>query len=157
MQSFSQALCEFPHLNISITLDCRCKSSPGLTEVDTYISTHSKQRQTQFNVSAQAHFLNRLIQDEFKYKIACQLHEISTAIAHESNNELRRNNLLPSKNDLLSKQLSKLSEHGHILYCIDSKDLSCSWIVLKKEMLLSKLNGSIFAPKEFESIISTKL
>ena len=150
--TFCQALCEFPHLNISVTLDCTRKSSPGLTEVGTHISTHSKQRQTQFSVSAQAHFLNRLIHIEFKDKVACQLHEISTAIAHESNDELMRNSLLPSEIDSLSKQLSKLSEHGHILYFKDSKDLSHSWIVLKKEMLLSELNGSIFAPKEFESV-----
>ena len=151
-QTLSQALCELPHLNISITLDCTRKSSPGLTEVGAYISTHSKQRQTQFSISAQAHFLNRLIQDEFKDKVACQLHEISTAIAHESNDELIRNSLLPSEIDSLSKQLSNLSEYGHILYFKDSKDLSHSWIVLKKEMLLSELNGSIFAPKEFKSV-----
>ena len=151
-ETLSQALSTFPHLNTSMTLDCTRKSSQGLTQICSHISNNAKIRRQQFSVSAQAHFLNRLIQEEFKERVACQLHEISTVIAQEGNHVLRKNDLLPNNESALSHQLSKLSEHGQIQYFIDSVNISQSWIILKKEMLLSELNGSIFAPKEFQSV-----
>ena len=151
-QMLSEALNELPHLNTSITVDCTRKSSPGLTEISTQISTYSKKHRQLFSVSAQIHFLNRLLQEKFKDRIACQLSEISDSIAHEDNAMLRKNELLPIETSSLSEQLSKLSEHGQVLYFKDSKSITDSWIVLKKEVLLSEVNGSIFAPKEFESV-----
>ena len=148
----SQALCTFSHLSLSIVLDCIRKSSQGLTQICDHISSHSKICHQNFSVSAQAHFLNRLIQQTFKERVACQFQEISTVIEHENNTILRKNGLLPTDESSLSQQLSKLSKHGHIQYFLDSKNISHSWIVLKKEILLSELNGSIFAPKEFQSV-----
>ena len=151
-QILSQALSELPHLDISITLDCTRKVSSGLTDICKHISTYSKRHHEDFNVSAQVHFLNRLLQDKFEDKIACQLHEILNLIEREDNAALRRNNLLPFTIESLSSQLSKLSEHGEVLYIEDSEDTRHSWIIFRKEVLLSELNGSVFAPKEFESV-----
>ncbi len=72
-ETLSQALSELPHLNVSITLDCTRKSSSGLTEISDQISAHSKNHHESFNVSAQLHFLNRLLQNKFEEEIACRL------------------------------------------------------------------------------------
>ena len=151
-ETLSQALCTFSHLSLSIALDCTCKSSQGLTQRCDQISSHAKTCHKKFSVSAQPHFLNRLIQQTFKERVACQFQEISTAIEQENNNILRKNDLLPTDESSLSQQLSELSEHGHIQYFLDSKNISHSWIVLKKEILLSELNGSLFSPKQFQSV-----
>ena len=153
-QNLSQALSEVSrdHLSTFITLDCTRKLSSGLTEICKQISTHSKHHHEIFNVCAQVHFLNRLLREKFEDKIACQFYEILNLIGHEDNAALRRNSLLPFTTDSLSNQLSKLSEHGEFLYIENSEDIKRSWIIFKKEILLSELNGSIFAPKEFESV-----
>ena len=153
-ETLLQALSDIPHdhLNIFITLDCTRKSSSGLTEICKQISTYSKRHHEIFNVSAQVHFLNRLLREKFEDRIACQFHEVLDLIGCEDNAALRKYNLLPFTTDSLSNQLSKLSEHGEFLYIEDSEDIKQSWIILKKEFLLSELNGSIFAPKEFESV-----
>ena len=153
-QTLSQALSDVPHdhLNTFITLDCTRKSSSGLTEICKQIQTFSKRHHEIFHVSVQVHFLNRLLREKFEDKIACQFYEILNLIGHEDNAALRRNSLLPFTTDSLSNQLSKLSEHGQFLYIENSEDIKQSWIILKKEVLLSELNGSIFAPKEFESV-----
>ena len=151
-QTLSQALSEMLHLSTCITLDCTRKSSSGITDICNHISTYGKVHQHNFIVSAQEHFLNRLLQDNFEETIACQLYEVLDLIEHEDNIDLRRNNLLSSSLDSLSKQLSKLSEHGQFIYIENSADVKQSWIILKKDILLSEINGSIFAPKQFESV-----
>ena len=61
---------------------------------------------------------------------------------------LREHNLLSSEPIQMSEQLLTLQQHGQILYFKYSKDITQSWVILKKEVLLSEVNGSIFAPKE---------
>ena len=149
-ETLSQALRELPQLSTSITLDCTLKSSSGLTEICNHISNHSTRNYEQFSVTAQVHFLNRLLQEEFKDKIACQLHEIMESVAKMDNIMLRKNDLLTSDPNKLSEQLLKISQHGQILYFENSNDTAQSWVIFKKEVLLSEVNGLIFAPKKLE-------
>ena len=151
-QTLFNAMSELPHLKVSITLDCTRKSSSGLTDACKQISSYSKIHQETFKVSAQVHFLNQLLRKSYEGKIACQLHEVLDIIEHEDNVDLRKNKLLPSTFHCLSIQISKLCVHGEFLYIKNTGDIRQSWIIFRKEVLLSEINGSIFAPKEFKSV-----
>ena len=150
-QTLSLVLDEVPHLDTCVTLDCTRKSSSGLIEICKQISTYSEHHHKNFHIDAQIHFLNRLLREKFVDKIACQFCEVFDLIEHEDNAALRRNNLLPVTVDCLSPQLSKLSEYGQFLF-IESEDIQQSWIIFKKDILLSELNGSIFAPEQFKNV-----
>ena len=46
--------------------------------------------------------------------------------------------------------LSTLSDKGYILLLEDHTDVNKSWVVLKPELLLAEVNGSVFAPDNFK-------
>ena len=48
----------------------------------------------------------------------------------------------------------KLNDRGHILFMKNHQDPGKSWIVLKKDVLLSQVNGVIFAPEGFKATSS---
>ena len=149
-QVLSQALRKLPHLSISVTLDCTRKWSSGLTEVCNYISTYSKRRHEEFSVTAQVHFLNRLLQKTFGDRVACQVHQIIESATSADNIMLRKHNLLLNDPVKVSEQLLTLCQHGQILYFQNVQDITQGWVILKKELLLSEVNGYIFAPKELK-------
>ena len=91
-----------------------------------------------------------MLQEKFKDKIACQLFEISDALFQEENDMLIENDLLPLNLTSISNDLHALCNHGQLLYLNDSRSIKDSWVIFKIEVLLSEINGTIFAPNTFE-------
>ena len=153
-EKLRRALKQVPDLGgpTVITLDCRRTNSAGLATLCSHLSTCSSQHMEQFKIGAQTHFLNRLLRQKFKDRIACQLCDISNCIEGDEHSSLRMNNLLPTNSTSLIEHLSVLNEQGQIIFINDSIDIDSSWIILNEEVLLSRINGSMFAPKSFRSI-----
>ena len=149
-----RALTKVPDLAGStvITLDCTRTSSTGLTSLCSRLSAYSSQNLEHFKIDAQTHFLNRLLRQEFKDQIACQLRDISGYIESEESSYLRKNSLLPTDSVSLIEHLSILNEQGQVILMKDSNHIDNSWIILNEEVLLSQINGSMFAPEAFQSI-----
>ena len=147
-EKLCRALAKVPDLAGStvITLDCTRTSSTGLTSLCSCLSAYSSQHMKQFKIGAQTHFLNRLLRQEFKDQIACQLCDISGYINSEESSSLRKNNLLPTDSASLIKHLSILNEQGQVIFMKDCIHIDDSWIILNEEVLLSHINGSMFAP-----------
>ena len=145
---------KLPHLstNVTVTLDCTRKSSQGLNKICSFISTLSKRHHQQFNVSAQTHFMYRLLKQNFKDRVACKFSEILCMISQEENNALKKNGLLPTECELISQHLSIFNKQGQLMFLKNTSDIANSWIIFKKEVLLSEVNATIFAPEHFESI-----
>ena len=57
--------------------------------------------------------------------------------------------VLPRKLSSADKICSELSRRGIILY-MQRKTLECSWVFVERETLLKKVNGTIFALKDFQ-------
>ena len=68
-------------------------------------------------------------------------------IAEKTNPE---DDLLPQVPSQLIPLLSTLSDKGYILLLQNHTDVSKSWVVLQPEVLLTEVNGSIFAPDNFK-------
>ena len=137
-----------------ITLDCTRTNSTGLTSLCLCLSTYSSQHLKQFKIGAQTHFLYRLLRQKFKDQIACQLHDISSYIESEENSSLRKNNLLPTDSTSLIEHLSILNEQGQVIFMKDSIHIDSSWIILNEGVLLSHINGPMFAPEDVEGFQS---
>ena len=58
--------------------------------------------------------------------------------------------LLPQSSSQLIPLLYTLSDQGHILLLQNHTDVNKSWVILKPEVLLAEVNGSIFAPDYFK-------
>lgn len=70
------------------------------------------------------------------------------------NSSAQDNGLFLPPNDIgfaqIDSIISQLSVTGLIVYLRNSKDITKSWIVANKAMLLSDLNGVLFAPENFK-------
>ena len=55
--------------------------------------------------------------------------------------------LYPADPSVLTELLTTLSDKGLILFL---KHLQSSWIVVKTEILLNEINGTLFAPRHFK-------
>ena len=150
-KTLSELSKKFAQFATSVILDCTKSSSSGLSRLRKQMSLYSEMHFQQFSASTQVHFFNRVLQMGFKNKVACQLSEISDLLFHGEYDALIKNNLLPLDMSSISKDLCTLNDHGQLLYLLDSENFENSWVIFKKEVLLSKINGTIFAPNSFES------
>ena len=71
-------------------------------------------------------------------------------LSAKENNYLQSHDLLPRSVEELSCQLTILNESGELLYLKNSEDVGRSWVILKKDVLLAEVNGTIFAPDNFK-------
>ena len=137
-----------PKIESRVVLNCTKAASSGLSSVSRIIATRSQSVQKECDVDVQVHLLNGVIKQQ--YGFAAKFSDISAFLLSEKNILFRRRNLLPSDNITLSKHLTTLSEHGQLLYLRNNENILDSWVILNEEMLLSQVNGTIFAPEHFK-------
>ena len=129
----------------SFPMDCRKLVSRGLTALLTQLNTTCQVLRQTADVNLHCHILKAfLTSTDFKALVSCDLSLILKKIQTED--EL----LLPSEPSRLIPLLSTLSDQGHILFLQNHTDVNKSWVILKPEVLLAKVNGSIFAPDYFK-------
>ena len=71
---------------------------------------------------------------------------------YEDENEIENNSpatLIPSDNKNILHLCEKLHDKGHLIIVRNSLSIEKSWLIINKEILLSTINGSLFAPPNF--------
>ena len=137
----------------NFVLNCNQAASSSLSSICSIIATRSQTFHKECEVDLQVHILNGVIKHKFGF--ATTFSNISEFILFQFplSRESRifyLNNLLPSDNATLSQHLITLSEHGQLLYLRNDENIRDSWVILNKELLLSQVNGTIFAPENFK-------
>ena len=128
----------------SFPMDCRKLVSRGLTALHTQLNITCQVLRHTTNVDLHCHILKAfLTTTKLKELVVCQIFQIFKKIKSDET-------LLPQSSSRLIPLLSTLSDQGHILLLQNHIDLNKSWVVLKPEVLLAEVNGSIFAPDYFK-------
>lgn len=133
-----------------VALNCKRLASSGLNVLFDLISSHAKKFQKRFDLDLQAYFVNALIKQNLSETIACHFSDITKLTASDENAHLRRHDLIPETDNDLACHLTTLSEHGQLLFLRNGQDITKSWVILNKEVLLSEINGVLFAPAYFK-------
>ena len=129
----------------SFPMDCRKLVSRGLTALLTQLNTTCQVLRQTADVDLHCHILKAfLTTTDFKALVNCELSLILEKIQAEDAL------LLPSEPSRLIPLLSTLSDQGHILLLQNYTDVNKSWVILKPEVVLAEVNGSIFAPDNFK-------
>ena len=126
----------------SFPLDCRQLVSRGLAALLTELNTTCKALRQTADIDLHCHILKSFLATEFIDLIACKMSDIAEKIQH-------RDVLLPQQPDQLIPLLAALNDQGYILLLQNHTDVNTTWVILKPEVLLTEVNGSIFAPKQF--------
>ena len=129
-------------------LDCRKLASSGLGKIcDMIESTCTALREAKASEQKEIifpHLLHAFISTKLHTQVACRVGELCTHITAEDDA------LLPTELSLLSPLLGSLSDGGHLLYLPNKEDLQAGWVIMDRQALLSKINGTIFAPENFK-------
>ena len=125
-------------------LDCRKLVSQGLSALLTQLNTTCQTLRGIVNVNLHCHILNALLRaPEFQDLVYCKLVDIIDKI--ESDDAP-----LPKALPQIIPLLASLNDQGYILLLQNHTDESKSWVILKPDVLLTEVNGSVFAPKYFK-------
>ena len=120
-------------------LDCRKLASKGLTGLLNQLRTTCQTLRETADIDLHCNILKAFCVENFDDEtVACTFSDII-----RSEHFILRQN--PSR---LISLLSTLSDKGHILLLQNHTDVNKSWVILKPSVLLTKVNGSIFAPQK---------
>ena len=148
-ESLVQSFCrDAENLNFVdyVRVDCRYSESPSLSKLRTLIlSTHNKLQTTIPKISFRDHCFHIYLVSECRDKPGLNLKDLMTAIKHSN---FSGKEVLPQTIQALAKVCSNLNTRGVVLY-IQTQPIENSWIIIDKDMLLQKVNGSVFAPAGF--------
>ena len=124
-------------------LDCRRLASKGLTGLLNQLRTTCQTLRETADIDLHCNILKAICVEEFDDEtVACKFSDIVDMIKSEQ--------LLPQIPSRLILLLSTLSDKGHILLLQNHTDVNKSWVILKPSVLLTKVNGSIFAPENLK-------
>ena len=128
-------------------LDCRLRSEDNLQSFTESLSHYCASiRNKQQVVSLYCIFLYYVLEEQISKgeKVCCTLEELMS-LCNQSRQEG-----VPLPDDIvpLLKTLHSRSGAG-IIYLENEKELPKSWIVFRKEILLTEVNGVLFAPSSF--------
>ena len=133
---------QFDHSK-AFPLDCRKLVSQGLTALLTQLKLTCKTLRQAADIDLHCHIMKAFLATKFSTSVACEVSVIKEKMKSE-------NVLLPQQPSQLIPLLSTLSDKGHILLLENRTEVNKSWVVLKPELLLAEVNGSIFAPENFK-------
>ena len=150
-----QAVARYPSVVLErlIPMDNRYSNSIGMKILRSTIGPICTHLRSNLAVSLNAHmFLVHLID---KDKIALSLKQVQQELQEEASQPLSKKqkevlSFIPTSLQHLVEICVQLNDKGHILFLHNTSSPTKSFIVAQKEKLLGRVNGSIFAPKDFD-------
>ena len=150
-----EAVSRYPTLDLLkfIPMDNRYSNSSGMKILRATVGPACASIRATLAVSLNAHMF--LIYLLGKNEIALSLEQVQQQIKEESSQVLSKKHkevvpFIPTTIPRLVEICVQLNDKGHILFLHKTSSPEKSFIVVKKEELLGKINGSIFAPKDFD-------
>ena len=123
------------------SVDCRKLVSRGLSALLTQLNSTCQTLRDIVDVNLHCHILRAfLATPEFQGSVYCKAVDIMNRI--ESDDAP-----LPKIFSQLIPLLASLNDQGHILLLQNHTNESESWVILKPDVLLTEVNGSVFAPE----------
>ena len=123
-----------------ISMDCRYARSNSHDLINLLTNSQKAINASQPSISYYCHVVYAFLH-KLNVKV-CTLHELFTAVSEENDASL------PNDQAVLTEILTTLNDKGLVLF-IHQPHSQNSWIVVKTEILLKEINGTLFAPEHF--------
>ena len=129
-----------------IAIDCRYSESKELTKLRSHMQdAHAKLQSVIPQMTCLAHCFHVYLVSQCGSKPGMKLGDLMKTINSDPSSEEW---FLPKSMADLHEACSSLSKMGIMLF-IQTKPTESSWIIIDKDLLLHKVNGSVFAPEDF--------
>lgn len=134
----------------SVALDCRYAQSTSMTKLRALLSNSCESLRMSEQMSLTDHCLLVFLLDKFKDCPAVTVGMVEEEMDIVSNEEVHWSFL---KFHNLYEICERLNKRGHILFMKSTESPRNSWIIIDKALLLSMVNGVLFAPKSFKQYV----
>ena len=138
-----------------VTLDCRKLASSGLTKIRKIVTRYSATFRQTYQVDFAVQLLYAFVCSRLAYQIACRVSELQSLMKQEQGEDsfalkIGGREILSTSANELSHHLTTLSNKGKFMFLKNARKVEDSWVVIDKAVLLSEVNGTVFAPDTFK-------
>ena len=132
-------------------IDCRYSESTSMVELRSSLKSSCTSLRRVDTISFNAHCFHVFLLDKFRVSVAVNIKDLQTKI-QKVNKESKKDvvSYLPDNILILTSVCDELNDRGHIIFLKNDDKLENSWVIIDKASLLSKVTGTIFAPKDFK-------
>ena len=135
-----------------VAINCQFPESAGMTDLRLCLRNSCSQLRRQETINFSAHCLQTFLINKFQDRTALKINEVRDVLleTQQSASSLQKVvTFIPTNTHLLCGVCNELNDRGHILFLRDQVDVENSWVIMNKDVLLSKVTGTIFAPEGF--------
>ena len=136
-----------------LPMDCRYSNSDGMRLLRRTVGKNCDTIRSKLSISLNSHMFLIYLLDTYSDKLAVTLHEIQSRIQADFDKALKQHkNVLPFIPTTLPRLVDicvQLSDKGHILLVRNESSVKNSFIIIDKTALLAEINGTMFAPEDF--------
>ena len=150
------AVKKFTSFNLvdTVAMDCRYSNSEGMKLLRRLVEASCKSIRTKLSVSLNSHMFLIYLVDSFPDKLAVTLQTVKEKLEARAQDPSKKDksvhSFIPTTIPRLIEICVQLSDKGHILFLLNEASPDNSFIIIDKTALLAKINGTIFAPEDFE-------
>ena len=133
-----------------IVIDCRYAESSSMTKLRSILSQICQSLRGSGRMAGDHHCFLVFLLHRFSDRLAITYSDAADELRQKLNDRDNYRYLKYVKSSDTLKMCKKLNEHSSILFMENKECPERSWIVLDKAVLLSQVNGVIFAPEGFK-------
>ena len=134
-----------------VAMDCRIPGSEGMKVLREVVGRACSSIRSKLSVNLNSHMFLIYLLDKYREENVTTLERVQSEIESQESSKKDKNNLLfiPIETHRLVDICSQLNDKGHILFLHDTKHPLKSSIIIDKSILMTKINGTMFAPTNF--------
>ena len=136
-----------------VAMDCRYSNSDGMKLLRRHVEASCNSIRTNLSVSLNSHMFLIYLIDNYPNELALTLQVVKNNLEASANSSTKIDKVvsfIPSTIPRLTEICVQLSDKGHILFLRNETSPEKSFIIIDKTALLAKINGTMFAPKDFK-------
>ena len=136
------------HYVAFVAIDCRYSVSTAMSQLRQHLATSCETLRNKVEMSFNCHCFFVYLLDKYRDCTAVPLRTILAKTTEDKHNPLLT--FIPENDTGLCTVCEELNERGNIFFLKNASNLEASWIILEKEVLLSQVTGTVFAPEGFK-------
>ena len=147
---------KFPKFDLIdiVAMDCRYSNSKGMNLLRRHVESSCNSIHTKLSVSLNSHMFLIYLVDNYSNELALTLERVKDNLEAKTNSASKKDGkvlpFIPTTIPRLIEICVQLSDKGHILFLENETSPEKSFIIIDKTALLAKINGTMFAPKDFK-------
>ena len=133
-----------------VALDCQYAKSSSMSQLRQYLAESCEELRHTCKMSFRTHCFLVYLLDKFRDRPAVRVRDVSARVAEETPLLGAMPLRIPKDANQISQLCEEVSETSNLIFFKSTQSIESSWIILDRETLLSRVIGTVYAPKDFK-------